>query len=102
MRWPAWGNAGLLLLASWLALVTMSVVPRADAQAVAAIFPPWWSGERAFGAAVASGAAILRTGALPTILVLRPADAGDLAALREAGAWIVGNSWPLGGCLTGE
>ncbi len=100
--WPVWTNAGLLLLGSWLALVARSLSPRADAQAVAAIFPPWWSGERAFLAAASSGAAVLRAGALPTILILRPADAGNLADLRKAGAWIVDASGPLGGCLTGE
>lgn len=91
----------LLLLASWLALAYLSLQPRADAVVLAAVFPPWWGAERTFAAAASTGAAIIRTGAIPTIVVLHPTGDDGLARLRQAGAWLVLDPKAIGGCLTG-
>ena len=98
-RWPASLNAMLLLFGSWIALVILSLQPRQGAAAVAAIFPPWWEADRAFLAAASTGAEIVRTGAFPTILILKPAADHGLARLHEAGAWLAVDPQALGGCL---
>ena len=51
-----WLPALLLLVASPLAVVWAAARPPADATALAAVFPPWWSGEQAFAAASAVAA----------------------------------------------
>jgi len=43
-RWPAWLNAAVLLVASWIAIAALSLQVRPGAEAVAVVFPPWWSG----------------------------------------------------------
>lgn len=100
-RWPVSANAVLLLLASWFALAYLSLQPQADASVLAAVFPPWWGAERTFAAAASTGAEIIRTGAIPTVVVLRPIGDNGLVRLREAGAWLVLDPKAIDGCLTG-
>ena len=97
-RRPVWLPAVLLLSGSWLALAALSMQPHPEAKTIAAVFPPWWTGDEAFAAAASTGAAIIRPGAFPTILVLRPE--GGLARLYAAGAWLALDPVALGGCLT--
>jgi len=42
-KWPAWLNATALLIASFVAVATMSLQVRPGADIVAVAFPPWWS-----------------------------------------------------------
>ena len=99
-RRPVWLNAGALLLVSWLMVAALSLAPRPDADVVAVVFPPWWDEGRALLTAASTGAAIIRSGALPTILVVQPADRDGRARLRRAGAWLVLDPQALGGCLS--
>jgi hypothetical protein len=99
-RRPVWLNAGALLLASWLVLTALTLTPRPDADVIAVVFPPWWGGDRALLTAASTGATIVRSGALPTILVVQPADGDGRARLRRAGAWLALDPQALGGCLT--
>ena len=80
---------------AWLAL---SPKP---GQPVAALFPPWWSAERAFAAATSTGGRIVRTGAWSTLVVVVPEaghEAGFSGRLGVAGAWLIVDPQSLGGC----
>jgi hypothetical protein len=98
-RWPAWLNATALLLASWIAIAALSLQIRPGAEAVAVIFPPWWSSQQAVLAAASANAAIIRITALPAILVVRPDDHEGLARLRQAGAWLAIDPQAIAGCF---
>ena len=65
---------------------------------VAAVFPPWWTAAEGFNAAAAADAAIIRTGAFTTILVLAAGPPALPHRLRSAGAWLVLDAQSPGGC----
>ena len=98
-RWPAWLNAAILLLSSWIFIAALSFQIRPDTEVVAVIFPPWWSAEQAFQAAASANAAFVRTTAIPAILVVRPDDRAGLARLRDAGAWLTIDPRAIAACL---
>src|SRR6185312_15588729 len=77
LRWPAWLNAAALLVASLVAVATLSLQVRPGTEIVAVAFPPWWSTERAFQAAASADAAIVRMTAVPSLLVVRLTDMTD-------------------------
>jgi len=99
-RWPAWLNATALLLASVVAMAALSLQVRPGAEIVAVAFPPWWNAERIFAAAATADAAIVRTTALATILVVRPTDQDGLGRLRQAGAWLTIDPQAIAACST--
>jgi hypothetical protein len=101
-RWPAWLNAIALLLSSWVAIAAFSLHIRADAEVVAVAFPLWWNAQRAFGAAAFANAKIVRTTAIPAILIVRPDDRAGLDRLHEAGAWVAMDPRVVAACLTFE
>lgn len=68
----------------------------ADHGAVAAVFPPWWSGVESIAAAGQAGP-VIRFGGLPTIVIVMT-ERGGAAVLRRAGAWAVLDPLALGGC----
>jgi hypothetical protein len=83
-RWPAWLNAAGLLLASVIAVAALSFHTRPGIEIVAIAFPPWWSSQQVFAAIASADAAIVRTTAIPTLVVVRPRRPGgpDKAAER--------------------
>jgi hypothetical protein len=99
-RWPAWLNAALLLLASWVFVAALTLQIGADTEVVAVVFPPWWSAERAFQAAATANATFVRTTAIPAILVVRPDSQSGLTRLHEAGAWFAIDPRAVAACLT--
>jgi hypothetical protein len=99
-RWPAWLNAIILLLSSWIFIVALSFQIRPDTEVVAVVFPPWWSAQQAFQAAAAADAAFVRPTAIPAILVVRPDKRAGLIRLREAGAWFAIDPRAIAACLT--
>src|SRR3954470_19149680 len=86
--WPSWLNATALLLASFIAIAALSLQARPGAEIVAVAFPPWWTARQIFEATAAADAAVVRTTALTTLLVVRPHDREGLNRLRLAGAWL--------------
>jgi hypothetical protein len=79
-------------------------VPTAPDSAVAAVFPPWWDRSRAATAIASADGLILRSGAIDTILVVRPGPVvpGSVQLadrLRAAGALLVINADAARGCL---
>jgi hypothetical protein len=99
-RWPAWLNATILLLSSWIFIAALSFQVRTDTEVVAVVFPPWWSTQQALRAAASANAAFVRTTAIPAILVVRPDERAGLTRLREAGAWFSIDPRAVAACLT--
>ena len=99
-RWPAWLNAAILLLSSWIFIAALSFQIRTDTEVVAVMFPPWWSTQQALQAAASANAAFVRTTAIPAILVVRPDNQAGLTRLREAGAWLAIDPRAIAACLT--
>ncbi len=94
-----WLVASGVLLSSWVAVAALTLQPTIDSDIVAVAFPPWWDAERTVLASASAGADIVRTGAIPTILVVRPAGLDGLARLRTAGAWLAMDPKAIEGCL---
>ena len=99
-RWPAWLNAAVLLLSSWIVIAALSFQAGPDTEVVAVICPPWWSAQQAFQAAASANAKFVRTTALPTLLVVRLEDRAGLTRLHEAGAWFAMDPQAIAACLT--
>jgi hypothetical protein len=96
-----WRDIGLIAgLAFCSGLVTLASLPgpaAGPAAPLAVIFPPWVSGEEAVSRSLATGARLLRQGAVPFVVVLAP-EANALAA-RPAGAMLVLRLDGLAGCI---
>jgi hypothetical protein len=99
-RWPAWLNAALLLVSSWIFIAALSFQARPDTEVVAVVFPPWWSAQQAIAAVATANAAFVRTTAIPAILVVRPDDHAGLNRLHAAGAWFAIDPKAIAACLT--
>ena len=99
-RWPAWLNACLLLVCSWIAIAALSLQLRAGAEVVAVAFPPWWSTQQVFLATASANAAIVRTSALTSILIVRPDTSDGLTRLRDAGVWLAVDPQAIAACFT--
>ena len=98
-RWPAWLNATALLIASVIAVASLSLQVRPGAEVVAVAFPPWWNAQQILEAAASADAAIVRTTALPAILVVRPNDQEGLSRLQQAGAWLTIDPQAIAACF---
>ena len=96
--WRAWCLPLAVLSLSWLAIAWASLAPPEGTAIVGVVFPPWWDGARAIAAAGRSGVEIIRSGALPAILIVRLAEPGAAMRLREAGALFELNPEAIGGC----
>jgi len=96
-RWPAWLNAAVLLIASWIAIAALSLQVRPGAEVVAVAFPPWWSAQQVFSAAASANAAIIRMTAVPSLLVVRP---DGLTRLRQAGVWLTMDPQAIAACFS--
>lgn len=99
-RWPAWLNAAVLMLSSWIFIAALSFQARPNTEVVAVVFPPWWNAEQAFQASASANAAFVRTTAIPAVLVVRPDDHAGLSRLRAAGAWFAIDPKAIAACLT--
>lgn len=96
----AWLNATVLLLASFIAVAALSLQVRPGSDIVAVAFPPWWSTQQAMLAAASADAAIVRTTAIPSLLVVRPKNAGGLTQLRRVGAWFAIDPQAIAACFS--
>jgi hypothetical protein len=97
--WAAWLNAFALLLASLIAVGALSFQVRPGAEIVAVAFPPWWSLRQVFEAAASADATIVRTTAISTLLVVKPASDAGLERLRREGAWLTLDPQAVAACF---
>jgi hypothetical protein len=100
LRWPAWLNAVLLLIVSFIGIAALSFQARPGTEVVAVAFPVWWDSQQAFAAAASANAAIVRVTAVPSLLVVRPDGAEGLSRLHEAGAWFAIDPQAIAACFT--
>jgi hypothetical protein len=100
LRWPAWLNAALLLIASFIGIAALSFQARPGVEVVAVAFPVWWNSRQAFSAAASANAAVVRMTAVPSLLVVRPDGAEGLSRLREAGAWFAIDPQTIMACFS--
>ena len=82
-----------------VAAASATAVPTDPEAGVAAVFPPWWQREQAAAAVADADGLIVREGALPTILVVRPGRPGLAERLREQGALLILDPLAARGCL---
>jgi hypothetical protein len=101
-RRSAWLNAAGLLIASLIAVAALSFHVRPGAEVVAIVFPPWWSSQQVFAAIASADAAIVRTTAISTLMVVRPDDHGGLSRLRDAGVWLTLDPQAIAACFITE
>lgn len=90
--------AGFLLFGA-VGIAAMTLPAPSGAETVAAVFPPWWSEQRIYGAIAVANAEPVRLTALSSVVVLRPAPAQGRARLREAGAWFAADPRAVAACL---
>ena len=102
LRWPAWLNAVLLLIVSFIGIAALTFQARPGTEVVAVAFPVWWDSEQAFSAAASANAAIVRVTAVPSLLVVRPAGAEGLSRLHKAGAWFAIDPQAIAACFTNK
>jgi hypothetical protein len=86
--------AGLALCSGMLTLASLPGAVAGPSIPLAAIFPPWVSGEDAVARSLATGARILRQGSVPFIVVLAPETAA-----RPSGALLMLRLDGLAGCI---
>jgi len=98
--WPIWLNASALLLVSWIAVASLALRLPATSETAAVVFPPWWTAAQAIAAIASADAAVVRTGIVPTILIVQLTKPGGLKRLRATGAWFILNPQAVGGCFT--
>lgn len=98
-QWPAWLGAAALLSASLIAMATVTLRAAPDMDVVAVAFPPWWSPQQAFAATAAAEADIVRTTALPSLIVVRPDARDGRRRLQAAGAWLTLNPKAISACF---
>ena len=97
--WPSWLNAAALLLASVIAVAALAFQARPGVEIVAVAFPPWWSARQIFEATASADAAVVRTTALASVVVVRPNDHEGLSRLRHAGAWLTIDPQAVAACF---
>jgi hypothetical protein len=100
--WPAWLNAAVLLVASFIAVAALSFQVPPDSEVVAVVFPPWWSTQHIFEAAASADASIIRTTAIAAVVVVRPNDHEGMERLRKAGAWLTLDPQAIAGCFNSD
>lgn len=86
--------AGLALCSGFLALASLPGSVAGAPVPLAAIFPPWISGEEAMARSLASGARVLRQGAASFVVVLAPETTA-----RPSGALLMLRLDGLAGCI---
>lgn len=97
--WLTWRNPIGLLLASWIVIASLSLRLPAGAEAAAILFPPWWTVQQSIAAIASTHNAIVRTTAIPSMMVVQLVEPDGLASLRQAGAWLALDPQAIGGCF---
>lgn len=97
--WRALRLPCALLLASVIVMpLLLSPVP-APGQAMAVVYPPWWSLTHAAQAVAEAGGALLRPGRWGWIVVAQAGDPGFTRRLKRGGAWLLLDPRVAAGCL---
>ncbi len=95
-----WSIVGALAFVSTIILADVDLAPRDPRSGVAVVFAPWVRGADAAARAAAAGAALVRIGRYPFIIVVRPTSMDYSVRVRGEGAWAIFDPMALGGCLS--
>jgi hypothetical protein len=95
-RLSAWLLPGAVCTLSLAAALALSLQPPVSGP-VALLFPPWWTAMQSVVSAASVGA-VVRLGAVPFIVVVRPDRAGPRGRIARSRAWLVLDPRALGGC----
>jgi hypothetical protein len=90
-----------LLLAATLPMTAVALVAPRDGGPVAVVFRPGLPLAESIVRASTAGAAVVGTGVVDSILIVRPRTADFAGRVRTAGAVVVLDADALGGCLRG-
>jgi hypothetical protein len=87
-------------VASWVTIAALSLQVPAGAEVVAVAFPMWWTTQQVMLGAASADASIVRTTAVPSLLVVRPGERDGLARLRQAGVWLIVDPQAIAACFS--
>ncbi len=90
-RWRAWVDATpVVVIATALpaVIVASQLRPLDPTMGVAVVFAPWTTESEAVERATAAGAALVRAGGFPFVLIVRADGPGYIERVRAAGAWL--------------
>lgn len=90
--------AGLLFLSA-VGVAAMKMPAPRQAEMVAAVFPPWWTTQEVYGALTAAQAELVRTTAISSVVVVRPAKPHGRSRLSHLGAWFFADPQKIAACL---
>ena len=95
------GSALVAALCVFLSLGAVAGLPRAQDGSVprAIVFPPWLGAMQSVSLSLAAGHRVLRSGRLPSIVVVAPADMAGQTPPLPQGAWFSFVLAGLAGCL---
>lgn len=99
---PAWRHflpAGLLLLASVIAIALLICQPVPGQRQLAVLLPPWDGPMAAAELVARAGGELVDGGGLPSVFIVTSDQPGFATALYRAGAWLVMNPITAHGCL---
>lgn len=96
----AWTPLAFVFAGSLVAAAMVSTRPT-DAVRLAAIYPPWWSAERALVAASSAGP-IAGSGRLPFIVAVSAAGPGLVERLKSSGALFVIDGSRFSFCISNQ
>ena len=60
----------------------------------------WWTTQQVMLGAASADASIVRTTAVPSLLVVRPGERDGLARLRQAGVWLIVDPQAIAACFS--
>jgi hypothetical protein len=100
---PTWRHllpAGVLLVISVLAILTLVAQPEPGQREVAILLPPWDGAIQAASLVGQAGGELVDAGGMPDIFIVTSDKPDFVAALYRAGAWLVINPIAAHGCLS--
>ncbi|HTH99560.1 MAG TPA: hypothetical protein VL752_01335 [Acidisoma sp.] len=99
-HWRQFVPAGLLLLASVLAITFLVAQPAKGQKQLAVLLPPWDGPLQAASLVARAGGVLVDSGGIPSVFIVASNRPDFTAALYHAGAWLVMNPITAHGCLS--
>jgi hypothetical protein len=90
-----------MLLGSFVAVASLSLQTRNDAEVVAVLYPPWWSERQMMLAVASADAAFVRLTSATGLVVVRYDQHQGLSKLHRSGAVLLMNPQAIAACMRG-
>lgn len=98
-HWHALAPAVVLMIVSSVGVSAATLWPSGERDQYAVVAPPSYNMGRTVQLVHAAGGDIVEVGGLTNVLIVHSADRNFVAALYQAGAWLVIDPLQLRGCL---